>query len=39
MNTHEKDTFLQTYDWVKSWEELPWAHDEATLFLRRGGHW
>jgi len=33
MNTHEKDTFLQTYDWVKSWEELPWAHDEATLFL------
>jgi SAM-dependent methyltransferase len=33
MNTHEKDTFLQTYDWVKSWEDLPWAHDEATLFL------
>ena len=35
MSTHEKETFLQTYDWVKSWEDLPWAHDEATLFLAR----
>lgn len=33
MSTHEKDTFFQTYDWVKSWQELPWAHDEPTLFL------
>ena len=33
MTTHEKDTFLQTYQWVKSWSELPWAHDEPTLFL------
>ena len=33
MDTHEKDTFLQTYDWVKTWQDLPWAHDEATLFL------
>ena len=33
MSTHEKDTFLQTYDWVKGWEDLPWAHDEPTLFL------
>jgi SAM-dependent methyltransferase len=33
MSTHEKDTFLQTYDWVKSWQELPWSHVEPTLFL------
>lgn len=33
MNTHEKETFLQTYDWVNSWQDLPWAHDEPTLFL------
>jgi len=33
MSTHEKETFLQTYDWVNSWQDLPWAHDEATLFL------
>lgn len=33
MSTHEKNTFLQTYEWVKSWNELPWAHDEPTLFL------
>jgi len=33
MNTHEKKTFLATYDWAKSWEDLPWAHDEPTLFL------
>ncbi len=33
MNTHEKDTFLNTYEWAGSWEDLPWAHDEPTLFL------
>lgn len=33
MSTHEKETFLQTYDWVNSWQDLPWAHDEPTLFL------
>ncbi len=33
MTTHEKETFLQTYDWVNSWQDLPWAHDEPTLFL------
>ena len=33
MSTHEKKTFLQTYDWVGSWQDLPWAHAEPTLFL------
>ena len=33
MNTHEKDTFFATYDWAKSWEDLPWSHKEPTLFL------
>lgn len=33
MSTHEKKTFLATYDWAKSWQDLPWAHDDATLFL------
>jgi cyclopropane fatty-acyl-phospholipid synthase-like methyltransferase len=33
MSTHEKETFLQTYEWVKGWRDLPWAHDEATMFL------
>ena len=33
MTTHEKNTFLQTYQWAGKWEELPWAHDEPTLFL------
>ncbi|MGI9343041.1 MAG: SAM-dependent methyltransferase [Gammaproteobacteria bacterium] len=33
MTTHEKNTFLQTYDWVGGWQDLPWAHDEPTLFL------
>ena len=32
-NTHEKDTFFSTYDWAKSWEDLPWSHQEPTLFL------
>ena len=33
MSTHEQETFNQTYDWVDSWQQLPWAHDEPTLFL------
>lgn len=33
MSTHEKDTFLQTYEWVKGWQDLPWAHVEPTMFL------
>ena len=33
MSTHEKETFEQTYQWVKTWQELPWSHDEPSLFL------
>ncbi len=33
MSTHEKKTFFATYDWAKTWQDLPWAHDEPTLFL------
>jgi SAM-dependent methyltransferase len=33
MTTHEKNTFLQTYGWAKTWEDLPWSHGEPTLFL------
>lgn len=33
MSTHEKKTFFATYDWAKTWHDLPWAHDEPTLFL------
>ena len=33
MSTHEKDTFVATYEWAKGWEDLPWSHDEPTLFL------
>lgn len=33
MSTHEKETFLQTYQWAKEWSQLPWAHEEPTLFL------
>jgi SAM-dependent methyltransferase len=33
MSTHELKTFSATYDWAKTWRDLPWAHDEATLFL------
>lgn len=33
MSTHELKTFTATYDWAKTWRDLPWAHDEATLFL------
>jgi SAM-dependent methyltransferase len=42
MSTHEKETFIQTYQWARDWSQLPWAHDEPTLFLaelckQRGG--
>lgn len=33
MDTHEKDTFISTYEWAKQREDLPWAHNEPTLFL------
>lgn len=33
MSSHEKKTFFATYDWAKTWQELPWAHQEPTLFL------
>lgn len=33
MSTHEKDTFLATYQWAGDWESLPWSHKEPTLFL------
>lgn len=33
MSTHEKDTFIQTYQWANGREDLPWAHNEPTLFL------
>lgn len=33
MSTHEKKAFFATYDWAKNWQDLPWAHDEPTLFL------
>jgi SAM-dependent methyltransferase len=33
MTTHEKQTFFATYEWAKSWADLPWAHKEPTLFL------
>jgi SAM-dependent methyltransferase len=33
MSTHEKKTFFSAYEWAKSWQDLPWAHAEPTLFL------
>lgn len=33
MSTHEKATFFATYNWAKGWQDLPWAHNEPTLFL------
>ena len=33
MSTHEKKTFYATYEWAKTWHDLPWAHGEPTLFL------
>ena len=32
MSTHELKTFLGTYEWAGSWQDLPWAHDE--LFVQ-----
>lgn len=32
-NTPEMTTFLATYDWARTWQDLPWAHAEPTLFL------
>lgn len=33
MGADELKTFTATYDWAKTWRDLPWAHDEPTLFL------
>lgn len=33
MSTHELRTFLATYDWAQTWQDLPWAHAEPTLLL------
>ncbi|MBM4221807.1 MAG: class I SAM-dependent methyltransferase, partial [Gammaproteobacteria bacterium] len=33
MGTDELKTFTATYDWAKTWRDLPWAHEEPTLFL------
>lgn len=33
MNTRERDNFLQIYEWSGDWSQLPWAHEEPTLFL------
>ncbi|MEC9375914.1 MAG: class I SAM-dependent methyltransferase [Pseudomonadota bacterium] len=33
MDTHEKETFMSTYDWANEWTTLPWSHAEPTLFL------
>lgn len=33
MTAHEKKSFFAAYDWARSWQDLPWAHDEPTLFL------
>lgn len=33
VSTHEKETFLQTYQWAKERDQLPWAHEDPTLFL------
>jgi SAM-dependent methyltransferase len=32
VDTHEKETFIATYDWAKEQGDLPWAHNEPTLF-------
>lgn len=33
MASQELKTFNATYDWAKNWQELPWSHDEPSLFL------
>jgi SAM-dependent methyltransferase len=38
MTTHEKKTFVATYDWAKNWHDLPWSHEKPTLFLPQVCH-
>lgn len=33
MNTDARKTFTATYDWASDWRDLPWSHEEPTLFL------
>lgn len=33
MDTHEKNTFIATYEWAKQSVDLPWAHAEPLMFL------
>jgi SAM-dependent methyltransferase len=33
MSTDARNTFTATYDWARDWRDLPWAHEEPTLFL------
>jgi SAM-dependent methyltransferase len=33
MPSQELKTFNATYDWAKTWQDLPWSHDEPSLFL------
>lgn len=33
MASSDRQGFLATYEWAKGWQELPWAHEEPTLFL------
>lgn len=33
MKTHDKETFYQQYEWAKTYRQLPWAHEEPTLYL------
>jgi SAM-dependent methyltransferase len=33
MASQELKTFNATYEWAKTWQELPWSHEEPSLFL------
>lgn len=33
MSSDARKTFTATYDWARDWRDLPWAHEEPTLFL------
>lgn len=33
MSADAMKTFTATYDWARDWRDLPWAHEEPTLFL------
>lgn len=33
MSTGEQKTFEATYEWARTWQDLPWAHEAPTLFL------